>query len=72
MDDRNASASFGEQRTPVFPSVIIFLTPPLFAPMTGVPHASDSSTTFPNVSVADGNTIMLEQAYASAKSSPCK
>ena len=55
-----------------FPSVIIFLTPPLFAPMTGVPHASDSSTTFPNVSVADGNTIMLEQAYASAKSVLCK
>ena len=48
------------------------LTPPLFAPMTGVPHASDSSTTFPNVSVADGNTIKLEQAYASAKSPPCK
>ena len=51
MDDRNASSFLGGQRTPVFPSVIIFLTPPLFAPITGVPHASDSSTTFPNVSV---------------------
>lgn len=49
MDDKNEFAFFGSQRKPVFPSVIIFFTPPEFAPITGVPHASDSSTTLPNV-----------------------
>ena len=63
---------FWADKEPRFSICNNILTPPLFAPMTGVPHASDSSTTFPNVSVVDGNTIKLEQAYASAKSAPCK
>src|ERR1035441_7815290 len=64
-----AKSSSGTIR-PVSPSRTIVFGPPSGVTIAGTPLAIASNTTFPNVSVCDGNTNRSILAYASESASP--